>query len=82
MKFDASQNAYCSMQVIADDKDSNSQNDCYYGVVYRWELPGENNISDCTVILENERYTPDGTAKTPEVTVKRGELQLKHTNGK
>ena len=76
MKFDASQNAYCSMQVTANDKDSNSQNDCYYGVVYRWELPGENNISDCTVILENERYTPDGTAKTPEVTVKRGELQL------
>lgn len=76
MKFDASQNAYCSMKVTANDKDSNSQNDCYYGVVYRWELPGENNISDCTVILENERYMPDGTAKTPEVTVKRGEMQL------
>lgn len=76
MKFDASQNAYCSMQVTANDKDSNSQNDCYYGVVYRWELPGENDISDCTVTLEKDRYTPDATAKTPEVTVKRGELQL------
>lgn len=76
MKFDASQNAYCSMQVTANDKDSNVQNDFYYGVVYRWELPGQNNISDCTVLLENDRYTPDGTAKTPEVTVKRGDLLL------
>ena len=76
MKFDASQNAYCSMQVTANDKDSNDQNDFYYGVVYRWELPGQNNISDCTVLLESDRYTPDGTAKTPEVTVKRGDLLL------
>lgn len=76
MKFDASQNAYCSMQVTANDKDSNNQNDFYYGVVYRWELPGQNNISDCTVLLESDRYTPDGTAKTPEVTVKRGDLLL------
>ena len=40
------------------------------------ELPGQNNISDCTVLLESDRYTPDGTAKTPEVTVKRGDLLL------
>lgn len=64
------------MQVTANDKDSNNQNDFYYGVVYRWELPGQNNISDCTVLLESDRYTPDGTAKTPEVTVKRGDLLL------
>lgn len=71
MKFDEDQNTYCSMKLSSDDeKDSNSQNDSYYGVIYRWELPGQNDISDCTVKLSSEQFTEDGLAKEPDITVK------------
>ena len=77
MKFDEDQNTYCSMKLSSDDeKDSNSQNDSYYGVIYRWELPGQNDISDCTVKLSSEQFTEDGLAKEPDITVKRGNLLL------
>ena len=39
-------------------------------------MPGQNDISDCTVKLSSEQLTEDGLAKEPDITVKRGNLLL------